>query len=222
MQINIPFLDAIQQVPAYAKLLKDLVIMKRKTNVPKKEFLTEQVNSIIQNKYPVKYKDLGAPTISCKIRDHLIERALLDLGASVNLMAYSIYLQLGLGELKPTTMILQLADKSVKIPRGVVEDVLIKVDALYFPIDFDVLDTGLALNANTQIHVILGCPFLATSNALINCQSGVMKISFGNITVELNIFDISKQVPDNENICEVNMIGSLVHDTFIQSSCEDP
>ena len=119
-------------------------------------------------------------------------------------------------------MTLQLADRSVKISRGIVEDVLIKVDSFYFPIDFVVLNTEPALNANTQIHVILGCPFLATSNALINCRSGVMKISFGNMTVELNIFDISKQVPDNEDICEVNMIGSLVHDTFLQTSCEDP
>nr|XP_023922903.1 uncharacterized protein LOC112034322 [Quercus suber] len=178
VQINIPFLDAIQQVPAYAKFLKDLVTMKRKTNVPKKAFLTEQVSSIIQNKYPVKCKDPGSPTISCKIGDRLIERALLDLGASVNLIPYSIYLQLGLGELKPTTMTLQLADRSVKIPRGIVEDVLIKVDAFYFSVDFVVLDTEPALNASTQIHVILNRPFLATSNALINCRSGVMKIFF--------------------------------------------
>ena len=78
--------------------------------------MTEQVNSIIQNKYPVKCKDPRSPTISCKIGDHLIERALLDLGASVNLLPYSIYLQLGLGELKPTTMTLQLDDRSMKIP----------------------------------------------------------------------------------------------------------
>ena len=81
--------------------------MKRKTNVPKKAFLIEQVSSIIQNKYPVKCKDLGSPTISCKIGDRLIERFLLDLEASVNLMPYSVYLQLGLGELKPITMTLQ-------------------------------------------------------------------------------------------------------------------
>ena len=110
----------------------------------------------------------------------------------------------------------------MKIPRGIVEDVLIKVDAFYFPIDFVMLDTEPTLNASTQIHVILGRPFLATSNALINCRSGVMKISFGNMTIELNIFDISKQVIDNEDICQVNMIGSLVHDTFIQSRGEDP
>ena len=119
-------------------------------------------------------------------------------------------------------MTLQLADRSLKILRGIVEDVLIKVDAFYFPVDFVVLDTEPTLNASTQIHVILGCPFLATFNALINCRSGVMKIFFGNMTVELNIFDISKQVLDNEDICEVNMIGSLAHDAFLQSSCEDP
>ena len=93
---------------------------------------------------------------------------------------------------------------------------LIKVDAFFFPVDFVVLDIEPALNASTQIHVILGHPFLATSNALINCRSGVMKISFGNMTVELNIFDISKQVLENEDICEVNMIGSLVHDASLQ------
>ena len=84
------------------------------------------------------------------------------------------------------------------------------------------LDIEPAQNDNTQIHVILGHPFLATSNVLINCQSGVMKISFGNMTVELNIFHISKQVLDNKDICEVDMIESLVHDTFLQSSYEDP
>ena len=66
-------------------------------------------------------------------------------------------------------MILQLVDRSMKIPRGIFEDVLIKVDAFYFPIDFVVLDAEFALNASTQIHVILGRPFFTTSNALINC-----------------------------------------------------
>lgn len=80
--------------------------MKRKTNVPKNAFLIEQVNSIFQNEYPMKCKDPRSPTISYKIGDHLIERALLDLGASVNPMPYLVYLQLGLGELKPITMIL--------------------------------------------------------------------------------------------------------------------
>jgi hypothetical protein len=123
VQINIPFLDAIQQVLSYAKFLNDLITIKRRTNVPKKVYLTEQVSSILQCKLPIKYKDPGCPTISCTIGVSRIEKALLDLGASVNLLPYSVYLQLGLGELKPTSMTLQLVDSSVKIPRGIVEDV---------------------------------------------------------------------------------------------------
>jgi hypothetical protein len=156
VQINIPFLDAIQQIPSYAKFLKDLVTVKRKTNVPKKAFMTEQVSAILQCKLPFKYKDPGCPTITCMIGVSQIERALLDLGASVNLLPYSVYLQLGLGELKPTTMTLQLADRSVKVPRGIVEDVLIKVDKFYFPVDFIVLDTEPVQMVGTEIPVILG------------------------------------------------------------------
>jgi hypothetical protein len=85
-----------------------------------------------------------------------IERALLDLGSSVNLLPYSIYLQLGLGQLTPTSMTLQLADRSVKIPRGIVEDVLIKVDKFYFPVDFIVLDTEPVQVVGTEIPMILG------------------------------------------------------------------
>ncbi|XP_062115167.1 uncharacterized protein LOC133829456, partial [Humulus lupulus] len=99
VSINIPFLDAIKQIPAYSKFLKDLCTVKRNTNVPKKAFLTEHASSIIQYKSLVKYKDPGCPTISCIIGDHFINKALLYLGASVNLLPYSVYKQLGLGEL---------------------------------------------------------------------------------------------------------------------------
>jgi hypothetical protein len=163
VQINIPFFDAIQQVPSYAKFLKDLVTIKRKINVLKKAYLTEQVSSILQCKLLIKYKDPGCPTISCMIGVSQISRALLDLGASVNLLPYLVYLQLGLGELKPTTVTLQLADKSMKRPRGIIEDVLIKVDKFYFPMDFIVIDTEPMLDVVNQIPVILGRPFLATS-----------------------------------------------------------
>ena len=102
---------SIQQVPSYAKFLKDLITVKRRMNVLKKEFLTEQVSSILQCKLPIKYKDPRCSTIACMIGVNRIERALLDLGESVNLFPYSIYLQLGLGELKLTSMTLQLADR---------------------------------------------------------------------------------------------------------------
>jgi uncharacterized coiled-coil protein SlyX len=189
VKVNIPLLDAIKQVPAYAKFLKDLCTQKRnnRKHIPKKVILTEQVSSLIQHNTPPKFKDPGTPTISCVIGNTEIERALLDLGAGVNLLPYSVYQQLGLGELKSSN-VLQLADRSIKKPRGIVEDVLIKVDKFYYPVDFIVLDTEPVPYPDKQIPIILGCPFLATANACINCCTGVMKISFGNMKIRLNIF----------------------------------
>ena len=128
VKVNTPLLDIIKQVPTYAKILKDLCTVKRGLNVDKKAFLTEQVSAIIQCKTPVKYKDSGCPTISVNIGDTCVEKALLDLGASVNLLPYSMYKQLGLGELKPTSITLSLPDRLIKIPKGTVEDVLVQVD----------------------------------------------------------------------------------------------
>ena len=102
VKINLPLLHVIKQVPAYAKVIKDLCTIKRKHHVKKTAFLTEQVSAVIQHKTPPKYKDPGCPTISCTIGDYIMEHALLDLGASVNLMSFSVYQKLGLGELKLT------------------------------------------------------------------------------------------------------------------------
>jgi hypothetical protein len=151
-----------------------------------------------------------------------IKRALLDLGASVNLLPYLVYLQLGLGELKPTTMTLQLADRSVKVPRGIVEDILIKVDTFYFPMDFIMLDTEPVQVIGTEIPMILGRLFLAMANALINCRSGVIKISFGNMTVELNIFHIRKQPLDYDQMNQVCLIEKTLDEVIEESSIEDP
>ena len=193
VKVNIPLLDMIKQVPTYTKFLKDLCTVKRGFNVNKKAFLTEQVSAIIECKTPVKYKDLGCPTISVNIGGTCVEKGLLDLGASVNLLPFSMYKQLGLGELKPTTIPLSLADRSIKLPRGTVEDVLIQVDKFYYPVDFVVLDTEpVAVRAN-HVPIILGRPFFATSNAIINFRNGVMQLTFGNMTLELNIFHLSKK-----------------------------
>ena len=193
MKVNIPLLDIIKQVPAYAKYLKDLCTIKKGLGIKKKAFLTEQVCAIIQSKNPVKYKDPGSPTISVNISGTCIDKALLDLGASVNLLPYSVYKQLGLGELKATNITLSLADRSVKIPKGVVEDVLVKVDKFYYPVDFVVLDTEPIASGPNHVPIILGRPFLATANAIINCRNGVMQLTFGNMTFELNIFHLNSK-----------------------------
>ena len=193
MKVNIPLLDMIKQVPTYAKFLKDLRTVKRGLGIEKKAFLIEQVSAIIHSKTPVKYKDPGSPTILVNIGGTCIDKALLDLGASVNLLPYSVYKQLGLGELKPTNITFSLADRSVKIPKGIVEDVLVKVDKFYYPMGFVVLDIEPIASGPNHVPIILGRHFLATSNAIINCRNGVMQLTFGNMTLELNIFHLSNK-----------------------------
>jgi hypothetical protein len=187
--------------------------VKRKLNLKKKVFLTEQVSVILQSNNALKYKDTGCPTISCFIGEHKIEKALLDLGASVNLLPYSVFQSLNLGELKPTSVTLLLANRSVKVPREIIEDVLVQVDKFIYPMDFIVLDTQ-PVEACISFPVILGRLFLATSNALINCSNGLLKLSFGNMTLEMNIFNICKQPGDDNDLQEVDLIEELVYDQF--------
>ena len=122
-----------------------------------------------------------------------IDHALLDLGASVNLLPFSVYQQLNLGELKLTSITLLLINRLVKEPKGIVEDILLRVDKFIYPVDFIVLETEPIVNNYKPIPVILGCPFLTTANALINCRNGIMNLSFGNMTLELNVFNMCKQ-----------------------------
>jgi hypothetical protein len=94
---------------------------------------------------------------------------------------------------------LLLADRSVKVLRGIIEDVLVKVDKFIYPVDFIVLDTQ-PIEACNSFPIILGRLFLATSNALINCRNGLIKLSFGNMTLEMNIFNICKQPGDDNDL----------------------
>nr|CAN73680.1 hypothetical protein VITISV_018335 [Vitis vinifera] len=125
---------------------------------------------------------------------------LLDLGASVNLHPYSIYKQLGLGELKATIITLSLVDRLIKVPRGVVKDVLVQVEKFYYLVDFVMLDTKPLKNGVNSVLIIFGIPFLATTNALINYRNGLMQLSFGNMTVEMNVFNLCKQSMDHDDV----------------------
>ena len=153
-----------------------------------------------------------------------MEKALLDLGTSVNLLPYFVYKQLGLGELKPASITLSLVDRFVKIPRGMIEVVLIQVDKFYYPVDFVVLDTDPVAKETNYVSIILGRPFLATSNAIINCRNEVMQLMFGNMTLELNIFYLCKKQfhpEEEEGPEEVCMIDNLVEEHCDQKMLED-
>ena len=113
-------------------------------------------------------------SIPCKIGNVSIDRALCDLGSSVSLMPHAMFRRLGLGELTPISISLQLADRSIKYPMGILEDVPVKVGDFYVPIDFVVLD--MAEDCRTQI--ILGRPFLATAGCKIDVQKGRLTVRF--------------------------------------------
>jgi len=101
VKINVLLLDAIQQVLSYAKFLKDMCTKKRETNVSKKVFLATSISELLSGSIPVKYNDPGCSTIACTIGQAEISRALLDFGVSINFLPFSVYQQLGLGDLSP-------------------------------------------------------------------------------------------------------------------------
>ncbi|XP_022040727.1 uncharacterized protein LOC110943287 [Helianthus annuus] len=187
VKINLPLLDAIKQVPAYAKYLKELCTQKRHNKFPKKIALTEKVSAVLSGELPPKLRDLGAPLIPIQVGEFKMSRALLDLGASVSILPGSLYDQYDFGPLKQADTTVVLADLMLKLPRGILRDVIVKVDEFYYPVDFLVLDY-VQIENTKQPNVILGRPFLATANALIDCRNGTVDITFGNRKVRLNAF----------------------------------
>ena len=118
LHINIPFADALEKMPSYVKFMKDILSKKRRLSDFKMVNLTEECSAILQTKLPQKLKDPGSFTIPCTIGNSIFKRTLCDLGASINRMSLSIFRRLGLGEARPTTVTLQLADRLLKHPGG--------------------------------------------------------------------------------------------------------
>ncbi|GKC49404.1 reverse transcriptase domain-containing protein [Tanacetum coccineum] len=138
--------------------------------------MNERCSAILLNKLPSKEKDPGSFTIPCQVSNLHIDNALADLRASISLMTYTMYEKLGLGEPKPNRISLELADRSIQYPRGVVENVLIKVDKFVLPIDFDILD----MPEDSRILIILGRPFLDTARAMIDVFNKKIMLRVGD------------------------------------------
>jgi len=155
LHINIPFVEALEQMPNYVKFWK--CILARKIRLGEFEIvgLTQECSHMLQSKMPQKLKDPGSFTIHCSIGTKYSGKTLCGLGASINLMTLSEFKQLGVGEVRPTTVTLQCAARSHVYPEGKIEDVLVKVDKFFFLVDFIVLD----FEANKEVPIILGRPF---------------------------------------------------------------
>ncbi|XP_022876979.1 uncharacterized protein LOC111395215 [Olea europaea var. sylvestris] len=143
--------EALAQMPNYTRFLKEVMSNKKKLEEFETIKLTEGCSDILQKLFH-KLKDPSSFNIPCNIGGITFDRALCDLGASINLMPLSVFKKLGLGEVKPTTLTLQLADRSIAYPKDMIEDVLVKVDKFILPVDFVVLD----MEENEKISLILG------------------------------------------------------------------
>ncbi|XP_028798641.1 uncharacterized protein LOC114754069 [Neltuma alba] len=188
--INVPLVDLVAQVPKYAKFLKELCTTKRRLKHDGKVDLGAVVSSLYQMPMPVKCKDPGSFLIPCTIGNIEFSDALVDLGAAINVMPKSVFAQLQGVDLKPTNLIASLADRHCVVPEGVLEDVLVKVKDLIFPVDFYVLDMDDArFRQKGHLSLILGRPFLKTARAMIDVHAGTLTMEFAGKIIRFDVLD---------------------------------
>ena len=208
VEVNIPLLTAIRQIPRYARYLKELCTNKRKLRGDEKIGVGENASAVIQKKLPPKCKDPGTFTTPCTIGKTRIEKCMLDLGASINVMPYAIYESLNLGPLKDTRVVIQLADRSNAYPQGVVEDVLVKVNELIFPSNFYVLEMEESSSPCTM-PILLGRPFMKTTQTKIDVHGGSLTMEFDRDLIKFNIFEELTDPSDVNSVCLVAVPDSM-------------
>ncbi|CAN6580954.1 unnamed protein product [Malus baccata var. baccata] len=204
VQVNIPLLDAIKQVPRYAKFLKELCTTRKRMSTKEVVKVGENVSAILQRKLPPKCKDPGSFTIPCVIGNTRFESAMLDLGASINVMPYSMYASMNLGVLKNDGVIIQLADRSNAYPKGVLED----VNHLIFPADFYVLEMDES-NHTPSLPILLGRPFMKTTRTKIDVFNGTLSMEFDGEVVNFNLSDSIKYPSEDHSCFSIDIIDSL-------------
>ncbi|GKC94094.1 DNA-directed DNA polymerase, partial [Tanacetum coccineum] len=191
----IPFLRRLRKEKEEAqqkKFLENLKLEEAYTII-----MNERCSVVLLNKLPSKEKDPGSFTIPCDIGQFHINNALTDLGASISLMPYTMYEKLGLGEPKATRMSLELADRSIQYPRGIIKNVLIKVDKFVILIDSVILD----MPEDSRVPIILGRPFLATARAMIDVFNKKITLRVGDDEVIFDVDQSIKRPPTEDDEC---------------------
>ncbi|GJS86204.1 reverse transcriptase domain-containing protein, partial [Tanacetum coccineum] len=182
LSFEISFTDALMLMPKFASTLKTLIGNKEKLSEMARTPLNENCSAVILNKLPKKLRDPGRFLIPCEFSGINTCNALADLGASINLMPYSVWKNLSLPELTPTCMTLELADRSISEPIGIAEDVYVTVGKFQFPADFVVVD----FEPDPRVPLILGRSFLKTSRALIDVYEGEITLRVGREAITFN------------------------------------
>ncbi|XP_070049749.1 uncharacterized protein [Nicotiana tomentosiformis] len=189
LSLNVPLVEALEQVAGYAKFMKDLL------------------------------EDPGAFTIPCTIGSANFAKALCDLGASINLMPYYVFKTLGIGQPRPISMRLQMADRTLKRLLGIIDDVLVWVDKFILPTDCVILDC----EVDYEVLIILGRPFLAAGKALVDVEAGELTFQAGDEKFVFHVCKLVRQPNSNEVCSFVNLVTEVIADnTSAMINVEDP
>ncbi|XP_026377999.1 uncharacterized protein LOC113272369 [Papaver somniferum] len=206
IHVNIALIDAIRQVPKYARVLKDLCTRKKRLNANEVMSVGENVSAILQKKLPPKYKDPGSFDIPVVIGNKRFGKAMLDLGASVNVMPAFIYESLNLGPLKETRIVLELVDRTNVYPIGIIEDVLVQVNQLVFPANFCVLEMD--SRSDASIPLLLGRPFMKTVKTIIDIDKETLTMEFDDEKICFNIFGAMRYPSDVHSDVHANVLDA--------------
>ncbi|GJS78132.1 reverse transcriptase domain-containing protein [Tanacetum coccineum] len=209
LRFDISFADALLLMPRFAPTIKSLLMNKEKLLELAKIPLNENCSAMLLKKLPEKLGDPGKFLIPCNFPGMDVCHALADLGASINLMPLSIWKKLSLPELTPTRMTLELADRSITRPKGLAEDIFVKVGNFHFPTDFVVVD----FEADPRVPLILGRSFLRTSHALIDVYEGELVLRDGNEQMTFHVNGTSKHPQKHENE-SIKMVNDACKDSF--------
>ncbi|XP_021770490.1 uncharacterized protein LOC110734641 [Chenopodium quinoa] len=195
LQVTVPFIDLITQVLAYAKLMKDILARKRAFNEVETVAFTEECSALLQSKSAPKLK-----------------------GSCFSVMPSSVCSKLNMGDLKVTNITLQMANRSVKYPLGILNDVPIRVGKFFIPVDFVILDMA----EDTQIPIILGRPFPHIAGAIIEVKNGKLILSIGDVNITFNLGRVMKGPMLEEKCCSIDVIDIICHDSLPQVLTRDP
>ncbi|XP_021987249.1 uncharacterized protein LOC110883870 [Helianthus annuus] len=217
LHINIPFVEDLAQMPKYAKFLKDILLNKQKLEDMSCVVMNESYSAILQNRLPTKMGDPGSFTLPCLIGNMSVSHTLADLGASINPMPYKVFTKLDLGEPSPTRMSIQLADRSIKYPRGFVENMLVKIDKFVFPVDFVILD----MDEDSRVPLILRRAFLNTARAIVDVAAGqiTLRVNDEHVTFDIKRSMQHPQIQDDA-LNYVDIVDTYVS-THFQGTIEE-
>ncbi|XP_074300738.1 uncharacterized protein LOC141632049 [Silene latifolia] len=213
VKVNIPLLDLLSSVPKHAKFLKELCTTKRanKAKGMKKVRASEHVSAMFQKCLPQKCSDPGMFTIPFKIGELDCQNAMLDLGASINVLPTYLYESLKLGPLKLTRTVIYLAYRSNIYPKGVCEDVLVKVGDMIFPVDFYVIEME---PEKGSTPILLGKPFMRTSNTKIDVSSGCLIMEFEGQNIEYSIHEAMKYPTETSSLCFLEVFEPIIQTVY--------